>query len=59
VMCPIHRRKTAWSRLVRDLPSESLEKITPGIISLGDVSKYAPELLAGKVQGRLVVGVRA
>jgi hypothetical protein len=44
---------------VRDLPSESLEKITPGIISLGEVSKYAPELLAGKVRGRLVVGVRA
>jgi acrylyl-CoA reductase (NADPH) len=59
VLCPIPRRKAAWSRLVRDLPSESLEKITPGIISLGEVSKYAPELLAGKVQGRLVVGVRA
>src|SRR5512137_1455981 len=59
VMCPIPRRKASWSRLVRDLPPESLEKITPGIISLGDVSKYASELLAGKVRGRLVVGVRA
>ena len=59
VMCPTHRRKTAWSRLVRDLPSDSLEKITPGTISLGEVSKYAPELLAGNVRGRLVVGVRA
>jgi acrylyl-CoA reductase (NADPH) len=59
VMCQIPRRKASWSRLLRDLPSESLEKITPGIISLGDVSKYASELLAGKVRGRLVVGVRA
>jgi len=59
VMCPTHRRKTAWSRLVRDLPSDSLEKITPGTISLGEVPKYAPELLAGKVRGRLVVGVRS
>ncbi len=59
VMCPIARRKTAWSRLVRDLPASALETITPSIISLDDVSKYAADLLAGKVRGRLVVDVRA
>jgi acrylyl-CoA reductase (NADPH) len=59
VMCPIPRRKAAWSRLVRDLPAETLEKITPGIISLADVPRYAEELLAGRVRGRIVVGVRA
>jgi len=59
VMCPIPRRKAAWSRLVRDLPAAALDKITPGIITLGDVPKYAADLLAGKVRGRLVVGVRA
>ena len=59
VMCPIPRRKAAWSRLVRDLPAQTLEKITPGIISLADVPRYAAELLAGKVRGRIVVGVRA
>jgi hypothetical protein len=41
------------------LPAEKLEKITPGIISLADVPRYATELLAGNVRGRIVVGVRA
>jgi acrylyl-CoA reductase (NADPH) len=58
-MCPIHRRKTAWSRLVRDLPASALESITPSIITLSDLPKYSADLLAGKIRGRLIVDVRA
>lgn len=59
VMCPIARRKTAWSRLVRDLPASALETITPALITLNDLTKYSADLLAGKVRGRLIVDVRA
>jgi acrylyl-CoA reductase (NADPH) len=59
VMCPIARRKTAWSRLVRDLPASALETITPSLITLNDLTKYSADLLAGKVRGRLIVDVRA
>jgi len=59
VMCPIARRKTAWSRLVRDLPASALETITPSLITLNDLTKYSADLLAGKVRGRLIVDVQA
>jgi acrylyl-CoA reductase (NADPH) len=59
VMCPIHRRKTAWSRLIRDLPISALDRITPEIITLNDLTKYSADLLAGKVRGRLIVDVKA
>ncbi len=59
VQCPVARRKTAWSRLVRDLPPHALEMITPAVIGLGDLPNASADLLAGKVQGRLIVDVRA
>jgi acrylyl-CoA reductase (NADPH) len=59
VMCPIHRRKTAWSRLVRDLPTSALDLITPAIITLSDLSTYSVDLLAGRVRGRMIVDVKA
>jgi acrylyl-CoA reductase (NADPH) len=59
VMCPIHRRKTAWSRLVRDLPTSALDLITPAIITLSDLMKYSTDLLAGRVRGRMIVDVKA
>jgi len=59
VLCPIHRRKTAWSRLVRDLPTSALDMITPDVISLDDLPSRSADLLAGKIRGRLVVDVRA
>jgi acrylyl-CoA reductase (NADPH) len=58
-MCPTHRRKTAWSRLIRDLPAPALDRITPAIITLNDLTKYSADLLAGKVRGRLIVDVKA
>lgn len=59
VMCPIHRRKTAWSRLVRDLPVSTLDMITPKVITLNDLPACSADLLSGKIRGRLIVDVRA
>ncbi len=58
VMCPIARREKAWARLARDLPMDQLESmIVPA--TLGDLAKLGPEILAGKVRGRVVVDVNA
>jgi acrylyl-CoA reductase (NADPH) len=59
VLCPIHRRKTAWSRLVRDLPMAALDVITPGMITMADLPTYSADLLAGKIRGRVIVDVRS
>ena len=56
VMCPIARRKAAWARLVTDLPMAKLEAtIQPA--KLEDLPKLAPQILAGKVKGRVVVEI--
>ncbi len=58
VMCPIARREKAWARLARDLPMDQLESmIVPA--KLGDLVRLGPEILAGKVRGRVVVEVGA
>jgi acrylyl-CoA reductase (NADPH) len=58
VMCPPARRKAAWARLVRDLPSSHLESITVPA-TLADLPRLASEILAGKVRGRVLVDVNA
>ena len=58
VMCPRERRQKAWARLARDLPMDQLESmIVPA--KLGDLPRLGPEILAGKVRGRVVVDVNA
>lgn len=58
VMCPLSRREKAWARLARELPMDQLESmIVPA--KLGDLAKLGPEILAGKVRGRVVVDVNA
>ena len=58
VMCPRERREKAWARLARDLPMDQLESmIVPA--KLGDLARLGPEILAGKVRGRVVVEVGA
>lgn len=59
VMCPVERRKLAWGRLLRDLSEQALERISHRVISLDQVPTVSEELLAGKVQGRVVVDVNA
>jgi acrylyl-CoA reductase (NADPH) len=58
VMAPRERRIAAWSRLASDLDTAKLEAITREI-TLAEVLTQAPEIIAGKVRGRLVVNVNA
>jgi acrylyl-CoA reductase (NADPH) len=54
VMCPMPQRREAWQRLATQLPEDKLEAaIVPA--RLEDVPRLAPEILAGKVRGRVVV----
>ncbi len=55
--CPRARREQAWSRLAADLDLDKLEQMTE-TIALRDVPRYAEEILAGRVRGRVVVDVK-
>jgi acrylyl-CoA reductase (NADPH) len=56
VMAPVADRLEAWRRLAVDLDTGLLERLLKDI-DLDDVIGIAPDLLAGKVRGRLVVRV--
>jgi acrylyl-CoA reductase (NADPH) len=56
VMCPIERRRTAWSRLAKELPTDKLDA-TIQTATLETIAGFAPEILAGKVRGRVVVEI--
>ena len=56
VMCPRGLREAAWKRLASDLERSRLAAITRNI-GLADAIDAAPEVLAGRVRGRLVVDV--
>jgi acrylyl-CoA reductase (NADPH) len=57
VMQPFANRVAAWQRIARDLPLDKLEAmIRPA--ALGDLPQLGADILAGKVQGRVVVDVR-
>jgi acrylyl-CoA reductase (NADPH) len=58
VMAPRERRIAAWSRLASDLDTAKLDAITREI-TLAEALTQAPEIIAGKVRGRLVVNVNA
>jgi len=58
VMAPAAKRIAAWQRLASDLDSAKLDAITSEI-TLVEALARAPEILAGKVRGRLVVNVNA
>ena len=53
---PMPMRIEAWKRLASDLDRSKLDAITK-TIKLSEVIASAPEILAGKVRGRLVVDV--
>jgi acrylyl-CoA reductase (NADPH) len=57
VMCPIARREQAWQRLAHDLDRGKLSEITHEI-NLDKVFDVAPEILAGKIRGRVVVKIQ-
>jgi acrylyl-CoA reductase (NADPH) len=54
VMAPREARVAAWARLATDLDAKKLALITREI-ALGEALVIAPDILAGKVRGRLVV----
>jgi acrylyl-CoA reductase (NADPH) len=56
VMCPIERRRIAWSRLASDLDRGKLADITQEI-GLGQVIDFGAKILAGQVRGRIVVKI--
>ena len=58
VMAPLEKRVAAWDRLANELDAGKLERITQEI-SLAEVIGAAPDILAGKVRGRIVVNVNA
>ena len=53
VMAPLAKRKVAWTRLAKDLDRSKLAAMTV-MHPIEDVTKLAPEILAGKVRGRVV-----
>jgi acrylyl-CoA reductase (NADPH) len=58
VMAPRAKRIAAWQRLANELDANKLEAITQEI-TLAEALIKAPEIVAGKVRGRLVVNVNA
>ncbi len=54
VYCPLERRLAAWQRLATDLDQAKLELMTSEI-GLDEVIAAAPEQLAGRTRGRVVV----
>jgi acrylyl-CoA reductase (NADPH) len=56
VASPTAERAQAWGRLVRDLPASKLDAMIQ-TAGLGDLFRLGPDILAGKVRGRVVVDV--
>lgn len=59
VYMPIAKREEAWRRLGAELDRKKLASMTAPILGLQAALDIAPDLLAGKVRGRLVVDPRA
>jgi acrylyl-CoA reductase (NADPH) len=57
VMAPKAKRIAAWKRLANELEPAKLAMITQEI-TLADALTRAPDILAGKVRGRMVVNVK-
>lgn len=56
VMCPSAKRTVAWQRLAADIDLAKLDAVTT-TRRLEDVEALAPDILAGKVRGRIVLEV--
>jgi acrylyl-CoA reductase (NADPH) len=58
VMADLARREAAWSLIADHLDLDLLEGLTTRI-GLGDATRVAAEIMAGKIRGRYVVDVNA
>lgn len=56
--CPLDRRQKAWARLARDMPMNLLDEMTT-VVPLAEVPAVGEKILAGRIQGRVVVDVNA
>jgi acrylyl-CoA reductase (NADPH) len=56
VASPTAERTEAWGRLASDLPPAKLEAMIQ-TAGLGDLLRLGPDILAGRVRGRVVVDV--
>jgi len=56
VTCPMERRRRAWARLEKELDGAKLASMVTEI-GLADALERAPDVIAGKHRGRLVVDV--
>jgi len=56
VMAPIAKRKEAWTRLASDLDLDKLRSLSE-VRPLKDVLSLAPDILGGKIRGRIVLEV--
>ena len=56
VMAPIAERQEAWSRIVRGLPMELLDRMTT-TVGLKDLPELSSRIVKGEVQGRVVVEI--
>ena len=56
VMCPKEVRQDAWRRLASDLPLGKLDAMIR-MATLAELPALGPQIIAGKIQGRVVVDV--
>ena len=56
VMCPLKRRREAWTRLASDLDRGKLAAMTSEV-GLGQVLDFGSAILEGRVRGRIVVKI--
>ena len=54
VACPLPRREAAWQRLASLLPEQAYASMSR-VVSLEEVSEAAADILAGRIQGRVLV----
>jgi len=56
-LCPMPRRRLAWDRLRQDLPPTALDRMIV-TVPLTEVPSLSHRMLAGQIQGRVVVDVK-
>ena len=56
-MCAAPRRRAAWDRLARDLPSRRLDAMTE-TVPLAALPELSKRILRGEIRGRVVVDTK-
>jgi acrylyl-CoA reductase (NADPH) len=56
VMCPVPRRREAWTRLAAEMPMDALDGMTT-VAGLAALPELGARILKGGIRGRMVVDV--